>query len=62
VRTQRSAKAFRVRGLDRRADHLDAFRPEDLREGAAERRVAIVDEEPEGVLVAELHDEVAPAG
>ena len=33
--------------------------PEDLVEGVAELGVAIVDEEPERLLVAELHDEVA---
>jgi hypothetical protein len=59
VRTQRSAKAFAFGGLDRRANHLDALRAEDLVESVAELRVAIVDEEPEGLLVAELHDQVA---
>jgi hypothetical protein len=53
------SEGVRVRGLDRRADHLDALRPEDLVEGVAELRVAIVDEEPERLLVAQLHDEVA---
>jgi hypothetical protein len=52
-------EGVRVWGLDRRANHLDALGPEDLVEGVAELRVAIVDGEPEGVLVAELHDEVA---
>jgi len=33
-------------------DHLDAFCPEDLVEGVAELGVAIVDKEPERVLVA----------
>ncbi len=37
-----------VRGLNWRADDLDALRPEDLVEGVAELRVAIVDEEPTG--------------
>ena len=32
-------EGVRVRGLDRCADHLDAFGPEDLVEGAAELRV-----------------------
>lgn len=59
VRTQRSAKALAFGGLDRRADDLDALRAEDLVEGVTELRVAIVDEEPERLLVAELHDEVA---
>ena len=36
-------EGVRVRGLDRRADHLDALRSEDLVEGVAELRVAIVD-------------------
>ena len=52
-------EGVRVRGLDRCAKHLDALRPEDLVEGVAELRVAIVDQEPDGVLVAELHNEVA---
>ena len=50
---------IRVRRLDRRADHSDAFGPEDVVEGVAELRVAIVDEEPERLLLAQLHDEVA---
>jgi hypothetical protein len=44
-----------VRSLNWRADHLDAFRPEDLVERAAELRVAIMDEEPERLLIPELH-------
>jgi hypothetical protein len=48
-----------VRRLDRRADHFDAFRSKDLVEGAAELAVAIMDEEPERLLVLELHGEVA---
>lgn len=48
-----------VRRLDRRADHPDAFRSKDLVEGAAELRVAIMNEEPETLLVVELHSEVA---
>ena len=44
-------EGVRVRRLDRRADHLDAFRPEDLVERAAELRVAIMDEEPERLLI-----------
>ena len=47
-------EGVRVRRLDRRADHFDAFRPEHLVEGVAEFRVAIVDEEPERLLVTEL--------
>ena len=42
------------RRLDRRADHLDAFRPEDLVERAAELGVAIMDEKPERLLMLEL--------
>jgi hypothetical protein len=52
-------EGVRVRGLERRANHLDALRLEDLVEGVAELGVAIVDQEPEGMLVAELHEEVA---
>jgi hypothetical protein len=33
--------------VDRRADHLDAFGAEDLIEGVAELRIAVVDEKPE---------------
>jgi hypothetical protein len=50
---------IRVRRLDRSADHLDALGAEDLVEGVRELRVAVVHEEPKGVVVAELHDEVA---
>src|SRR6266496_2071927 len=52
-------EGVRVRGLNWRADDLDALGAEDLIEGVAELGVAIVDEESEGVLVAELHGEVA---
>jgi hypothetical protein len=45
--------------LNRRADHLDAFSAEDIVEGVAELRVAIVDEKPKRLLVAELNDQVA---
>jgi len=48
-----------VRCLDRRADHLDALGAEHLVEGAAELRVAVVDEKPERLLIPELHHEVA---
>lgn len=37
-----------VRRLDRRAHHPDALSPEDLVEGVAELRVAVVDENPYG--------------
>src|SRR6266511_2056252 len=50
---------IRVRRPDRRADHSDAFGPEDLIEGVAELRVTVVDEEPERLLRIELHDKVA---
>src|SRR6266536_3286580 len=52
-------EGVRVRRLNRRADHLDAFRPDDLVERVAELGVAIMDEEPERLLVRELHGEVA---
>src|SRR5918994_6328732 len=52
-------EGVRVRRLDGCADYLDAFAPEDVVEGVAELRVAIVDENPERLLVAELHEEVA---
>src|SRR5262249_24759921 len=48
----------RVRRLRWRADRLDVLAAEDLVEGVAELAVAIVDQEPERLLVAELHDEV----
>jgi hypothetical protein len=63
VGAKRAHPAFgvgvRVRRPDRRADDLDALGAEDLVEGVRELRVAVVYEEPKGVLVAELHDEVA---
>jgi hypothetical protein len=59
----RSDPAFgvcvRVRGPNRRADHLYPLGTEDLIEAAAELRVAIVDQKPERLLVAELHHQVA---
>jgi hypothetical protein len=51
--------SVRVGRLDRRADHPDALSPEDLVDGMAELPVAVVDEKPERLLVAELHDQVA---
>jgi len=48
-----------VRRSDRGSDDFDAFGAEDLVEGMAEFRVAIVDQEPKRLLFAELHDEVA---
>ena len=52
-------EGVRVWRLDRSADHLDALGAEDLVEGVAELRVAVVDEKPERSLVAQLHDQVA---
>ena len=49
----------RVWRLDRRVDHSDAFGPEDFIEVVAELRVTVVDEEPERLLLTQLHDEVA---
>src|SRR6266511_4972435 len=49
----------RVWRLDRRADHLDALQAKDLVEAATELPVAIVDQQPERLLIAELHDQVA---
>src|SRR6266511_1537052 len=54
------SERVRVRRLHRRSDHLDAFRAEDFVEGAAELRVAVVDQQSEvASLLADLHDEVA---
>jgi hypothetical protein len=55
-------EGVRVRGLNWRADDLDALGAEDLIEGVGELGVAIVDEESEGVLVAELDGGCGPAG
>src|SRR5712691_10723287 len=52
-------EGVRVRGMYWRADDLDALGAEDLVEGVAELRVAIMDKEPKRLPVAELHDEVA---
>jgi hypothetical protein len=52
-------EGVRVRGLDRRADHLDPLGAEDLVEGAAVLAVAIVDEKSERLVISELHDQVA---
>jgi len=49
----------RVRRPHRCPDHPDAFRPEDLVEAAAELRVAVMDQEPEPLLITELHHQVA---
>jgi len=48
-----------VRRLHWAADYLDALAAEDLIEGVAELRVAIVNEKSKRLLVTELHDEVA---
>jgi hypothetical protein len=56
VGAERSYPAFgvgvRVGRLGRCPDHADALGAEDLIEGVAELRVAVVDEAPEGVLIA----------
>src|ERR671919_3128712 len=49
----------RVWRLDGRADYLDALGAEDLVEGVAELLVAVVDEESEGLVISEFHDQVA---
>jgi hypothetical protein len=58
VGAQRAHSAFgvgvRVRRLNRRADHLDSPRAEDLVEGVAEFRVAVVHEEPAGTSLRTL--------
>jgi hypothetical protein len=63
VGAERSYPAFGVgicvRRPDRCSDHFYALGAEDLVEGVREFRVAVVYEESEGVLIAELHDEVA---
>jgi hypothetical protein len=42
----------RVRRLDRRADHPEALRAEDLVEDVTELRIAVVDEKPKRSLLA----------
>jgi len=59
VRDTALREGVRVWRLNRCPDHLDVVAVEDYVEGVAELAVAIVDEEPERLLVAELHDEVA---
>ncbi len=49
----------RVRRLDRRVDHRDVLAAEDVVEGVVVLRVSVVDEKPERLLIAELHQEVA---
>ena len=53
------AERVRVRRPDRRPDHPDALGMEDLVEGAAELRIAVADQQPEPLIVAELHHQVA---
>src|SRR5713101_5693195 len=48
-----------VRRPHRRPDHLHSFGAEDFVEGVTELRVAIMDEEPKLLLLAELHDQIA---
>jgi hypothetical protein len=48
-----------VRRPNRRPDHLAAFGAEDLVERAGELRVPVVDQQPERLLIAELHYQVA---
>ena len=68
IRSRQSARTVRhpafgvgvrVWRLDGRADHLDALGAEDLVEGVAELLVAVVDEESEGLVISEFHDQVA---
>src|SRR6266511_627662 len=63
VRADSSHPAFgvrvRVRRPNRRPDHLHPVGTEDLVERAAELRVAIVDQKPERLLIAEFHYQVA---
>src|SRR6266540_4331839 len=49
----------RVRRPHRRPDHPDTLGTEDLVESAAELRVAVMDQEPERLLLSELHHQVA---
>ena len=51
---------IRVRRLDRRSDDFDAFAAEDAVEGAAELRVAVMDQEARPLAaVAKVHQQVA---
>src|SRR5918996_83603 len=68
IRSRQSARTVRhpafgvgvrVWRLDGRADYLDALGAEDLVEGVAELLVAVVDEESEGLVISEFHDQVA---
>src|SRR5206468_9704315 len=49
----------RVRCPHRRPDHPDALRTEDLVEPAPELRVAVVDQQPEPLIIAQPHHQVA---
>ena len=63
VGAERADPAFgvgvRVRRLDRCADHRHPLAADDVVEGLAELRVSVVDEEPERLLITELHHQVA---
>ena len=48
-----------VRCLHRCPDHLHSFGAEDFVEGVTELRVAITDEEPKPLLLAELDEQIA---
>ena len=54
------SERVRVRCLHRSPDHIDPLGAEDVVEGAAELRVAIMDQQLElRLMLARLHDEVA---
>jgi len=54
------SECVRVRRPNRRPDHLDPLGAEDFVEGAAELRVAIVDQQLESrLMLAQLHGEIA---
>ena len=59
VRTQRSAWAFAFGARIGGADQPDALGPEDFLEGVAELPVPIMDQKPERLLIAKLHEKVA---
>src|SRR6266849_9952858 len=52
-------ESVRVWRADRCADQLDPLGAEHIIEPAAELPIPIVNEQPEGLVIAELHDEVA---
>jgi hypothetical protein len=54
------SERVRLRSFNRSPDHLDPLSREDLVEGAAELRVAIMDQQLEAaLLLTQLHDDVA---